>query len=68
MSKIAVTETIEWISVDDDLPDADITILFCTLNGDAGVGFYDGTDWWNESLRSVCAVTHWAELPKGPNA
>ena len=57
---------VEWVSVDVQLPDADITILFSTLNGETDVGFYDGNDWWNQNLRSVCAVTHWAELPAGP--
>lgn len=64
-------ETIEWRSVTDALPDADITVLVaCDDAEPVWLGWYEGEGVW----RSVDAapyepdtVTAWAHIPKGPN-
>ena len=60
-------EVIEWVSVDDELPDADLTVLTCDLDNDVQMGYYDGTDWWHQNASALCGVTHWAEMPVGPS-
>jgi hypothetical protein len=46
-----------WISVKDRLPDVGTTVLWY-LEGETGIGFYDGID--------KLACTHWMPLPLAP--
>ena len=69
-------ETITWIPVAECLPDEDETVLVYEptssepvwlgyLNGDTG-RWYDVDDVDDGYRMTSRAVTHWAEMPKGP--
>ena len=63
------TETIEWINVDDELPDAGISLLLFGPSHDPWVGSYDDDGgFWRHANDFHCKwpVTYWAELPNGP--
>jgi hypothetical protein len=72
------TETITWWSVDDRLPDAELTVLlaFAGMDEDSVEGFLDGHDAAGQPIwRDVTAVhlnsqtvTYWAEKPLGPKS
>lgn len=69
MSKVAHTETIEWISVEDEMPDVDICVLISNTNREPWIGFYDDEiECWRYDNGAKCVVqpTFWANLPKGP--
>lgn len=58
------TETIEWISVEDDLPDAELTVLLAS--GECIYpGYFDGMTWCYDT-GGHADPTHWAEMPEGP--
>jgi hypothetical protein len=68
-------ESIHWISVEEQLPDAEITVLLYAPEADEPVwlGYYDGDSWYadtgaeygNED-ETAASVTAWAEMPMGP--
>lgn len=61
-----IGEQIDWISVDDELPDADLTVLVKT-GDETYLGFYDADGWsYVDGTRCIKTCTHWAEMPKGP--
>jgi hypothetical protein len=66
------TETITWIPAAEQLPDAELTVLCSGAETGVFDGFLDGTDeagkpvWRDVTAMPVYDVTHWAELPKGP--
>lgn len=73
------TETITWRPVSEGLPDAESNVLLALADGTTCEGFCDGV--WEQFedkpplFRDVCAepidrdvVTHWSDMPKGPNA
>jgi len=62
-------KTIRWISTDTELPDDDMEVLIVDPENDVAVGFHDGDDGWRylDASRVGDLVTHWAELPDGPN-
>lgn len=66
----AIAETIHWIATADEMPDDDMAVLvrsgspcwpvwIASHNGDSGWEYEDGT-------RLQFPVSHWAELPEGP--
>jgi hypothetical protein len=75
MSSILDIESIEWIAVKDELPDADTTVLVHAPGADEPVwlGFYDGFFWfavtgdgYGDDEEIAAEVTAWAPMPKGP--
>lgn len=70
------TEVITWKPVAEGLPDAESNVLLALERGSTCEGFLDvAADGESPIFRDVCAieladekVTHWAEMPKGPNA
>lgn len=68
-------ETISWIAVADQLPDADTTVLVHAPGSDEPVwlGFYDGFFWfavtgdgYGDEDEIAAEVTAWATMPMGP--
>lgn len=65
-------EQIEWFKVDEQMPDAWITVLMSAADGsEPDKGHYDDVfRWWvvkDEGLvPSRYTPTYWAEWPKGP--
>jgi hypothetical protein len=64
-----ITTAINWISVADQLPDDDMTVLVADVENDVWMGFHDGDSGWRYANATLVGdpVTHWAELPDGPN-
>ena len=63
------TEKIEWFSASAVLPDSDMVVLIANTIREPWIGFYDDeSEFWRNADGSACtsAVTHWAELPNGP--
>ena len=65
-------EVIQWIAVDDRLPDDDTTVLVSLVDADEPVwlGYYEAGDWFsidNEEygIDLHAAVTAWAPMPRG---
>lgn len=66
---------IDWVAVTAALPDADTTVLvFMPEIDETMMGHYDGENWvlaeWRFNARyqkAPSAVSHWAEMPAGPN-
>lgn len=57
-----------WKRVDDEMPDSDSTVLIFHKDEDEPVwlGYHDGETWRTvEGTRT--AVSHWSEMPDGPN-
>ena len=65
-------ETIHWHDAGTDLPDSDRLVLCKTPKDGVCEGYFDGeTDdakplWRDVNAWTIFAVTHWAEMPKGP--
>ena len=62
----SITETIKWISVDDEMPDDEMTVL---IAGDelVWIAYHDAGDWiFDNGSKCTQRVTHWAEMPEGP--
>jgi len=64
-------ETIEWISVDKELPDSDITVLvFYKTENDCGVwlAFFEFDNWRlvDGVPLDLDQVIFWADVPAGP--
>jgi hypothetical protein len=66
--EIEVTnETITWHPVSEP-PDADVAVLIYPGNdGEVSEGFLDG-ETWRDAMAWPRNPTHWAEMPKGPQA
>lgn len=66
------TEPITWLPVSAELPDADTNVLLAAEEAGTFEGFLDGTDdagdlvWRDVTALQVHGVTHWAEMPNGP--
>lgn len=68
-----MTETTTWIRVEDQLPDADETVLIHVPEHDEPVwlGYYDDGQWHGVDAMPLgpgMPVTHWAPMLKGPEA
>ena len=62
-------EQIEWVSVNERLPDDEITVLMYSPGESEPVwlGWLHNKNWYEYGTRLFSAnVTHWAELPIGP--
>lgn len=56
-----------WRKVETELPDAEITVLCHTEDGDVWPGFLDGDVWRTAGAdRFDSAVTHWMPFPPPP--
>lgn len=56
-----------WLSVDDEMPDAEMTVMICRPNdGEDPVwlGYWDCDVWMAVEGFQVSGVTHWAHLPE----
>jgi hypothetical protein len=70
-----ITETIAWKSVDDEMPDdaIDVLVFGKMANSDDNAfvwpGWFDSSDdcWRNSHSAELESVTHWADMPAGPN-
>jgi len=64
----------QWISVADELPDAEQTVMIARLDWDGdpvGMGWLDGDTWRDIAatpLPGKLAPTHWMPLPEPPIA
>lgn len=59
----------EWISVSEEMPDSEATVLVATTGADDPVwlGFHDGECWRYVNAEMIpLRVTHWRELPDPP--
>ena len=56
-----------WTRCEDDLPDADQTVMIYDPDEDepVWVGYLDG-ETWRTAEGNRAAVTHWMPMPKGP--
>lgn len=65
-----MNETINWIPVDEQLPDDEMTVMTYhpTLNEPVWLGYFLQGNWYSTAgdYLGKCAVTHWAEIPAGP--
>jgi len=64
-----VAETINWVSVKDSLPDEDIVVLVKTPSPGEPVwpGYLLQGEWtWVDGSIAAYEVTHWADMPVGP--
>lgn len=62
-------EVITWIScVDEYLPDGAIAVLIRMLDSDERVwiGYWDGDNWMTAEGFKAGRVSHWADIPSGP--
>lgn len=64
-----LTETITWIPVSAEMPDADLTVLITVSDAaePAWLGYWDGETWRDVDGMPV-SVTHWAAMFKGAAA
>jgi len=63
-------EGIQWIGVDQALPDSETTVLVYSPESDEPVwlGYYDGDSWDSaEGMPYGTPVTAWAKMPEGPD-
>lgn len=65
-----VMEGIEWLDVNESLPDDEMTVLLYhpTLNEPVWLGYCLGEGWFTADGQPLSdgTVTHWAEMPAGP--
>lgn len=62
----ALRRYIDWVSVKDRLPDADMAVLL-DYDGEPWPGVYDGAKWFDlTGMPIVAQVLHWAEFPAVP--
>lgn len=69
MTTRTVTETIEWVFTDDELPDEDVTVMLFAPHLDEKVwlGWLDEGEWRTVCGATVdCEVIAWADVPMGP--
>ena len=63
-----LSETILWKSVQEELPDDELTVLVFMPGSDDGVAlaFHVGNLWLSDSVNELHQVTHWADMLTGP--
>ena len=62
-----VSNKVEWISVNDKIPEEETKVLVCRNYEDIEVGYVYGDDWFTwENNEIINFATHWAELPELP--
>lgn len=64
-----MSESITWYAVTDHLPDDEMTVLVFRpeTSEPVWVGFRAGDQWRSVDGFPFESVTHWADLPEGPN-
>lgn len=65
MSKPNLTATIQWVTVEQELPDDEITVLMADKEGEIWMGCHLDNLWFSDVYK-VEGVTHWAHLPEHP--
>jgi hypothetical protein len=56
-----------WISVADELPDDEITVLIALSDGEVWTGYRDGDRWlYVSGYEMQASVTHWMNLSEPP--
>ncbi|MFZ4539272.1 DUF551 domain-containing protein [Propionivibrio sp.] len=60
----------EWIDVNQALPDDDQTVLVAMDDGEVWTGYQDAGDWRYVSADLIASakVTHWMDFPQPPGA
>ena len=61
-----LTMEMEWISVNDRLPERMQPVIVCRDNGKVEQGYRDVGDWWKVYGTRTKKVTHWMPLPEPP--
>jgi len=61
-----------WVSILDDLPDDETTVLVSLSNGEVDTGYIDAGIWRKDNdapfdLYANIQVTHWADFPRPAN-
>jgi hypothetical protein len=68
---MTVQETIEWIPVENEMPRALMVVLAATVRDFVFAAYWDALDQcWHTNTASgslIHNVTHWANMPSGPN-
>jgi len=60
---------ITWIDPTTEYPDDGDTVLLALADGEIWIGYRDADTWRDANAdRLTIPVTHWADLPKHPNA
>lgn len=58
-----------WTPVAERLPDDDVAVLIA-VGGESGepvwIGWHD-EDGWHDTSAAPCVVTHWQNIPEGPD-
>lgn len=66
-----IEEKINWIPAAERLPDDEMTVLFAAkgLNEPVWLGYHLNGGWYTADGLSISpgCVTHWADMPAGPN-
>lgn len=58
---------VEWFSPDEQMPDADLSVLVAVGGGLVEQGFWDGECWrWAYDQPVEGRIVAWAQLPQGP--
>lgn len=57
---------VRWVPVNQQLPDAEITVLVANHSGDVALGYVSDEDLWFGADATPITVAFWAELPEGP--
>ena len=66
--RVSTGPGVRWIPVDEEMPDADTTVLLALSNGEVEPGFLDcdGFRYVSAELIEDFPVTHWADYPEPP--
>ena len=56
----------EWISVNDDLPEEGLVVVICGANFGVSLGSLDTDVWVATGLTPKGPITHWMPLPNPP--
>jgi hypothetical protein len=60
---------LQWIDVNENLPDDDVCVLIALDDGEVWTGYMDGDHWLYVSGDQMeSAVTHWMHIPAHPKA
>jgi len=64
---VKITDTIEWFTCTNKMPEFDETVIVHHPSADEPVwlGYHDG-EIWREVSGDAINVSHWAEMPIGP--
>lgn len=63
----ALEQVPQWHHVLDSLPDDGIGVLVWEPDHGVWMGYCEGEQWWLMDGSGPLEVSHWMELPEGPN-